>query len=64
MNTRIALLTLGLVITSSSVFAADLPATQLATTRLTFDQLQGVMAVTVPVDRLSVPGMDDPEMND
>lgn len=64
MNTRIALLTLGLVITSSSVFAADLSANQLATTRLTFDQLQGVMAVTVPVDRLSVPGMDDPEMND
>ena len=64
MNTRIALLTLGLVITSSSVFAADLPANQLATTRLTFDQLQGVMAVTAPVDRLSVPGMDDPEMTD
>ena len=64
MNTRIALLTLGLVITSSSVFAADLPANQLATTRLTFDQLQGVMAVTVPDDRLSVPGMDDPEMTD
>lgn len=64
MNTRIALLTLGLVITSSSVFAADLSANQLATTRLTFDQLQGVMAVTVPVDRLSVPGMDDPEMTD
>lgn len=64
MNTRIALLTLGLVITSSSVFAADLSANQLATTSLTFDQLQGVMAVTAPVDRLSVPGMDDPEMTD
>lgn len=62
MNRQIALLTFGLVISSTSALAAVNES--INATTLEFDQLQGVMAVSAPADRVSVPGMTDPEMND